>query len=163
MHSPSRAVLPSRASGVTVRRWSATLLAIGMGLMAALPSVGADFRAMPLPLEPAPRSGRVALAPGEVLTPASLEQALRADAAKLWQRGDAGAGLSLRVQAVTWRDGALGCPQPDRMYTQALVPGWLAVVSDGVRQARYHASRSGFWLECPAQLAQPPLPDEATR
>ena len=29
-----------------------------------------------------------------------------------------------RIEAVTWPDGALGCPQPGRLYPQALVPGW---------------------------------------
>lgn len=118
---------------------------------------------MPMPIEPAPRSGTVTLAPGEVMTPQGLERALRADAASLWQRGDDGDGLTVRVQAVTWRDGALGCPQPDRMYTWAPVPGWRALVSDGSRQISYHASRGGFWLLCPSERAQLPLSEDATR
>ena len=28
------------------------------------------------------------------------------------------------AESVTWSDGALGCPQPDEMYTQALVEGY---------------------------------------
>lgn len=32
------------------------------------------------------------------------------------------------VQAVVWPDGSLGCPQPDQMYTQALVNGYRIVL-----------------------------------
>ncbi len=127
------------------------------------PAAAVDLRAVPVPLEPALRSGKVALAAGEVVAQPALEQALRTDAALLWQRGDGGAGLSVAFQAVTWRDGALGCPQPDRMYTQALVSGWRVLVSDDTRRVSYHASRSGFWLLCPADRSHPPLPDDATR
>jgi hypothetical protein len=121
------------------------------------------MRSVPISPEPDLRNGRVPLAPGEVMTPQALERALRADAAASWQRQDGGAGLSARIQAVTWRDGALGCPQPDRMYTQALVAGWYALVSDDSRRARYHASRDGHWVLCPDDRAQPPVFPDATR
>jgi hypothetical protein len=139
------------------------LAAIAAMLLLASPAHAADQRAARVPLEPALRSGQVALAAGDVMSPAALEQALRADAALLWQRADGGAGLAIAIEAVTWRDGALGCPQPDRLYTQALVPGWRVQVADDARRISYHASRSGFWLLCPAGRAQPPLPDAATR
>jgi hypothetical protein len=35
------------------------------------------------------------------------------------------------VDAVTWSDGALGCPKPGGMYTQALVDGHRVVVAGG--------------------------------
>jgi len=34
----------------------------------------------------------------------------------------------LMSEAVTWSDGALGCPKPGEMYTQALVDGYQVVV-----------------------------------
>jgi hypothetical protein len=38
------------------------------------------------------------------------------------------------VDAVTWSDGALGCPEPGQLYTQALVDGYQVVVEiDGTR------------------------------
>jgi hypothetical protein len=84
--------------------------------------------------------------------------AVMADAAK--RSGAPESQLGVRqVQAVTWSDGAMGCPQPGRMYTQALVPGWLIELTapDGA-VLRYHASRRGAWLHCPAGRAQTPGP-----
>ena len=34
----------------------------------------------------------------------------------------------IRAEAVTWSDGALGCPEPGGMYTQALVDGYQVVI-----------------------------------
>ena len=44
---------------------------------------------------------------------------------------------------VEWSDGALGCPQPGMMYTQALVPGYRLTFSDGARTYHVHTSRQG--------------------
>ena len=64
------------------------------------------------------------------------------------------------VEAVTWPDGALGCPQPDRAYTQALVPGWRVVIAaPGTADLFYHLNRRGSWLWCQADRAQPAMPD----
>jgi hypothetical protein len=52
---------------------------------------------------------------------------------------------------VTWPDGSLGCPEPGKVYTQALVDGWLIVlVNDGERYA-YHQGGDGdpFLCEIP--------------
>jgi hypothetical protein len=71
------------------------------------------------------------------------------------------------VQAVIWPDGALGCPQPGRLYTQAMVPGWrvvIAVLGTPV-PLLYHVSQGGVWLHCAAARASPalpPLPDSQT-
>lgn len=38
---------------------------------------------------------------------------------------DPGARVDVtRAESVTWPDGALGCPEPGQMYTQALVDGY---------------------------------------
>jgi hypothetical protein len=50
----------------------------------------------------------------------SLHPAILADAQR---RSGVGADR-IRVvhsEAVTWRDGSLGCPEPGRLYTQALI------------------------------------------
>lgn len=60
--------------------------------------------------------------------------------------------------AVTWPDGSLGCPQPDRTYTQALVPGWRVRIQAGEQVLDYHGSARGGMVLCPAGRAQPPLP-----
>lgn len=64
--------------------------------------------------------------------------------------------------SVTWPDGALGCPEPGRMYTQALVPGYRYRVQAGGALLVYHANRKGYWLWCPPGRAQDPLPNPDT-
>ncbi len=36
--------------------------------------------------------------------------------------------LVISAEQVTWNDGSLGCPEPDMLYTQALVDGYQVVV-----------------------------------
>jgi len=43
----------------------------------------------------------------------------------------------------TWRDGCLELPQADELCTQALVPGWLVVVSNGKQNWIYHTNQTG--------------------
>lgn len=43
----------------------------------------------------------------------------------------------------TWRNGCLELPQPDELCTQALVPGWLVVVSNGKEKWIYHTNETG--------------------
>ncbi|WP_392531594.1 hypothetical protein [Nostoc sp. C117] len=43
----------------------------------------------------------------------------------------------------TWRDGCLELAQPDEICTQALVRGWLVVVSDGKQNWIYHTNSNG--------------------
>ena len=84
-------------------------------------------------------------------------QAARADAGRR-----AGADAAVRsVDSVTWRDGSLGCPQPGRLYTQALVPGWRIRIDAGGQLFQYHANRRGAWLWCPPDRAQEPAPGDA--
>ena len=44
-------------------------------------------------------------------------------------RGVSGTPALVSSEAVTWNNGALGCPRPGVMYTQALVDGMRVVVS----------------------------------
>ena len=60
----------------------------------------------------------------------------------------------IQVTAVTWRSGALGCPAADRMYTQALVPGVLIVLSAENKTYRYHASQFGSPFFCADDQAE---------
>ncbi len=43
----------------------------------------------------------------------------------------------------TWRNGCLELPQADELCTEALVPGWLVVVSNGKRNWIYHTNQTG--------------------
>lgn len=59
-------------------------------------------------------------------------------------------------QSVTWRDGSLGCPKKDMMYTQALVPGTLIVLAAGDKEYQYHSGQGRPPIYCAAP--QPPAP-----
>jgi hypothetical protein len=52
------------------------------------------------------------------------------------------------VKAVEWSSGGLGCEAPGQMYTQAIVPGYQIVVTDGTRQYDIHASQQGQVIWC---------------
>lgn len=52
------------------------------------------------------------------------------------------------VQAVTWPDGALGCPSPGRMYTQGQVPGYRIRIQAGQQTLEYHANARRYLVLC---------------
>lgn len=91
----------------------------------------------------------------------SMLDRIRADAA---QR--AGATLDevqiLAVDAVTWADGSLGCPEPGMLYTQALVRGYRIEVDAAGATLVYHAGAQNRFLHCPPERAQPPSPVDPT-
>jgi hypothetical protein len=122
----------------------------------SLPAAGAR------PVSDPERTGVVAVPAGSRVTSADVEAATRADAAQFWGRSDP-ASLRATIESVTWPDGSIGCPRPGLMYTQALVPGYRIVVTDGARELIYHASARGHWVLCPAARASAPLPGSATR
>ena len=55
---------------------------------------------------------------------------------------------------VTWRSGALGCPEPGMAYTDALRPGVLIMLTIGNTAYRYHAKPAGQPFYCPAERAE---------
>ena len=83
--------------------------------------------------------------------PDEILQAAIADAAE-----EAGVDPStitvVSAEATTWNSGALGCPKPGEMYTQALVPGYKIVLEAGGRELDYHASESGTVKLCEGLL-----------
>jgi hypothetical protein len=62
----------------------------------------------------------------------------------------------ISIDKVTWNDGALGCPQPDRMYTQALVPGYRLRVRASEQTLDYHAAETGRFVLCTPQALENP-------
>jgi hypothetical protein len=46
--------------------------------------------------------------------------------------------------ALTWPDGSIGVAEPGRVYTQALVPGWLAILEHDSQEYRYHGAGEEF-------------------
>lgn len=61
------------------------------------------------------------------------------------------------IEMVTWPDGALGCPEPDQMYTQALVEGYRIVLEADGERLVYH----GALGEDPFYCADPEAPVDA--
>jgi hypothetical protein len=47
----------------------------------------------------------------------------------------------VEVREVVWRNGSLGCPQPGKFYTQALVPGLC--IRLGAEEKIYHYHSGG--------------------
>jgi hypothetical protein len=82
---------------------------------------------------------------GEI--PDSILSAARADlAAKL---DVAAESIMVRESAaVVWNDGALGCPRPGQVYTQALEPGYRLILEHEGRQYDYRATEHGYLLLC---------------
>jgi len=117
-------------------------------LLATLSGLGACSVAAP--------GGGAAPAPPRTETLEAAVAAARADAAK--RSGMAPEAIPVELaQAVTWRDGSLGCPQPDMVYTMALVPGWRVILRAGAGRLDYHLSRRGTLVLCPAGRSQDPL------
>ena len=79
--------------------------------------------------------------------PDSILSAAREDlAAKLDVAPDA---VEVReAAAVVWNDGALGCPRPDQVYTQALEPGYRIVLEYGDHRYDYRATERGYLFLC---------------
>jgi hypothetical protein len=64
------------------------------------------------------------------------------------------------ARQVTWRSGALGCPEPGMNYTEALVPGSVIYLqADNVIHA-YHAKFAGNPFYCPRERVEPPVAGE---
>jgi hypothetical protein len=74
--------------------------------------------------------------------PRAVRRAVAADAARRFGVAE-NAVVLVREERVTWPDGALGCPEPGRLYTQALVPGYRIVAKSGDRELLYHSDESG--------------------
>jgi hypothetical protein len=63
----------------------------------------------------------------------------------------------IEARRVTWGDGAMGCPSPGMMYTQALVPGYYIHLRASGEDGFFHAGRDGRPVYCPADRSQPPV------
>ena len=61
------------------------------------------------------------------------------------------------ARQVNWRSGALGCPEPEMNYTQALVPGALIFLKVGNEVHGYHAKHGGKPFFCPRDRAEQPV------
>ncbi len=62
-----------------------------------------------------------------------------------------------RAEDTTWRDGSLGCPQPNMAYTQALVEGYWVVLHAGGEEFDMRVTRRGTFTRCQGSTKQPPI------
>jgi len=115
-------------------------------------AAGGDASPSPTSSAGLPDSGPV---PGEMFAAMVAEAASNAGV-------DESAVQVVGAEAVTWRDGSLGCPEPGLMYTQALVPGYKVVLSAGGSEYHFHANRSGSYTLCPADRVEEPAPGTDT-
>lgn len=67
-----------------------------------------------------------------------------------------------RAEVVTWRDGSLGCPQPNMAYTQALVEGYWLVFHVGQEEFDMRVTKRGGSMRCQGATRQAPIryPDQ---
>jgi hypothetical protein len=102
----------------------------------------------------APAATAPASAVAQDLSPDVVAKA-RAELGKAVGAEKAESARVVTAEALMWPNGALGCPQPGRMYTQAVVPGYRVVFEADGRTYAYHASQKGGFKLCkqPAPLA----------
>jgi hypothetical protein len=115
-------------------------------LLAGCSAEGASVTPTPSPQRPSFQTMPPLAPSGSPLTPSAAQ--LNAITADLAGRGVTETFTVVTATSVTWRDGSLGCPEPGKMYTQALVPGAQIVVSAGSTQYDYHFGRGDTPLLC---------------
>lgn len=116
---------------------------------------------------PAAQAEPVAEPPLEVTVPggslaggSALEQMIELAKADLAQRigVDPDSIILVDARAVTWRSGALGCPQPGMMYTDALVPGVSISLRVDGNLYSYHGGPGNDVFYCPETRVEQPAP-----
>jgi hypothetical protein len=117
------------------------------------PAPIAPPKRIPPMVQPASGAGE----PVDIATlPRELRRAVVEDAAK--RLGVAASAVVLGgAERVTWNDGALGCPQPGQMYTQATVEGYRLVAQTASDPSRivYHTDSKGYVVACNPSRSAP--------
>lgn len=109
----------------------------------------------PPPVPPSTRPPFITTGPMPAPTPSAVPTAVpparwAAIIADLAARG-VPAALTKEItlaQVVTWNDGSLGCPEPGRSYTQAIVTGMRVVVRAGTESYDYRFGAGDVPLLC---------------
>ena len=64
----------------------------------------------------------------------------------------------LSVEEVMWSNTSLGCPEPDRQYSDVIVPGFRIILEYEGRKYEYHTNKDGtIVVTCSNTQAQPDL------
>jgi hypothetical protein len=143
------------------RLFAATLCLAGAVLCAAsaIAQTPVD-RASKAPI----RAGQLPAPSGQPLdvseVPGELLDKMRAQLATE-QGVNAGDVKVVSAQSVNWPNGALGCPKPGVMYTQAIVPGYRVELEAGGKRFTYHASTRGAIKRCEGRIQS--LTPDATK
>lgn len=74
--------------------------------------------------------------------PTEVQSAVLNDAVKRTSKTVAALKI-IKAQSREWSDGCLGLGKPDQLCTQAIVPGWQVVVTDGLRNWTYRTDNTG--------------------
>ncbi len=109
---------------------------------APVPSASATSAAAPV----AEASALGGSASGNLATGGTAGGSIEAQASSMLARQLNTTTESLKLiskEQTEWSDGSLGCPKPDMMYTQAIVPGYKLTYNDGARAYDVHTPRSG--------------------
>lgn len=83
--------------------------------------------------------------------PAAVRRAVVADAAKRFKVAESAVVLA-RAEQLTWSDGSLGCPEPGRLYTQMLVPGFRLAAITSAGEFTYHTDSHGNVVTCATRV-----------
>lgn len=123
-------------------------LVTAIALAAALALGGCGATATPAQPEPttaAPAAPTETAAPRIIDTPTTEPAAQATMLAKLAQLTGVGADeiRVLEMAETTFPNSALGCPQPGRMYSEVLTPGYIFVVEVGGQQIEVHTDATG--------------------
>jgi hypothetical protein len=127
------------------------LTACGAGDEEARPTTPPTTASAPAPVEPGPEeseggTGSSAELPADLRGRPEVARAI-ADAASRQDVPEARVAVAAWTP-VTWNSGSLGCPQPGRAYTQALVDGWLLLLRVDTALLAYHAGPDGAFGYC---------------
>lgn len=130
------------------------ILAVGLSLALAACSTEPEPTADPVAEEAVTEDAMVTDYQPEL----DLNEGVEAARTNLAERLDLAAADIVVIEArrVVWSDGAMGCPEPDMMYTQALVEGYYIVVEANGERFAYHAGRDGRPFHCPTERSQEP-------
>lgn len=130
-----------------MRRLTAILTATLLGA-AVLAGCGEDGDTAALPADQASQTqeSEPTETPQEDAVSAEQEQAIADLADRLGV--DASEIEVVSVEDVTWPDGSLGCPEPGKMYTQAMVDGQRIVLAHNGEEHTYHAGGDRAPFHC---------------
>lgn len=127
-------------------------LALGLGLVAA--GCGGDDPTATPPSTPTATTPDVGTPQPDAPTGIDEDSPLGVATGQAVEQAAADAGVPVEdvevvtAEEVTWRDGALGCPDPDMSYTQALVEGFRIVVEVDGERVHYHADEPQDTFRC---------------